>query len=75
MLGRLKMSISDCKEAYLKFSEQAFTSKNLIAKARGKLSVGPRFETSPLEAAIKDLIGNDWQTKLLKDNDVSACKV
>ncbi|KAH8911269.1 hypothetical protein BR93DRAFT_965075 [Coniochaeta sp. PMI_546] len=75
MLGRLKMSISDCKEAYLKFSEQAFTSKNLIAKARGKLSVGPRFETSPLEAAIKDLIGNDWQTKLLKDNDASACKV
>lgn len=69
------MSISDCKEAYLKFSEKAFTSKNLIAKARGKLSVGPRFETSPLEAAIRDLIGKNWQTILLKDNDSSTCRV
>lgn len=75
MIGRLKMSISNCKEAYLKLSEQAFTSKNWVSEAKDKLALRGRFKTGPLEAAIKSIIGDNWQTLLLNDNDPSACKV
>lgn len=74
MLGRLRMSIADCKKAYMDLAEEAFTPKNFIGQLIGKVAVGPEFETAPLENAIKRIIGKDWQTMLLKE-DGPACKV
>jgi hypothetical protein len=74
MLGRLRMSISDCKEAYTKLSKQAFTKKNVITRGLEKVRVGPQFETEPLENAIKDIIGPSWRTSLMKE-DEPECKV
>jgi hypothetical protein len=74
MLGRLRMSIKDCKAAYMRLAERAFTEESLLHRARNTVSVGPRFQTEPLEDAIKTIIGKDWETKLLKDEDTS-CRV
>jgi hypothetical protein len=74
MLGRLRMSIADCKAAYKDLAEEAFTPKNFIMQLKEKVAVGPKFKTAPLEAAIRRIIGEDWQTMLLKEDD-PACKV
>jgi hypothetical protein len=73
MLGRLRMSIEECKKAYMDLSEEAFTKKNIISQAKEKLMVGPQFKTRPLETAIKSIIGDKWETTLLKD-DRSDCR-
>jgi hypothetical protein len=74
MLGRLRMSVKDCKAAYINLSERAFTKKNFLGRVTGKFTVGPRFETRPLEDAIKTIIGDEWATMLLKEVDI-GCRV
>lgn len=74
MLGRLRMSVADCMQVYINLSEKAFTKKNLFDRAKGKVTLGPKFKTRALEDAIKQIIGEDWATKLLKEDD-SKCKV
>ncbi|KAI8945862.1 phospholipase [Xylaria longipes] len=75
MLGRLRMPISECINAYKALAEQAFTPRNFIGKIKGKVSLGAQYKTEPLEAAIKSIIGEGWETKLLKEEDEQACKV
>jgi hypothetical protein len=58
MLGRLRMSIKDCKVAYINLSERTLTKKSFITQAKEKLLVGPKFRTKPLEAAIKSTVGD-----------------
>ncbi|KAI1178341.1 acyl transferase/acyl hydrolase/lysophospholipase [Nemania sp. FL0916] len=74
MLGRLRMSVEDCKEAYMSLGRRAFTPVNFVKRITGKATVGPQFQTEPLENAIKEIIGDDWETKLLKEDD-PQCRV
>jgi len=68
------MSIAQCKKAYIELSAKAFTEKNLLVKAKEKVMLGPKFKTKSLEDAIKSIIGDEWETKLLKDDD-PQCRV
>ncbi|EXA53703.1 hypothetical protein FOVG_01433 [Fusarium oxysporum f. sp. pisi HDV247] len=74
MLGRLRLSIPECKKAYMDLSEKAFTPKNFISRQIGVATVRSKFWAEPLEDAIKSLIGDDWESKLLRDDD-PVCKV
>ncbi|KAI0886641.1 phospholipase [Annulohypoxylon maeteangense] len=74
MLGRLRMSVAECKNAYIGLANKAFTPVNLLQNISAKASLGPRFRTEFLESAIKDVIGEDWEHELLKE-DRARCKV
>lgn len=73
MLGRLRMSIEECKKAYMDLSKIAFTKKNIASQIVGKATVGAQFKTEPLEMAIRSIIGDKWDTMLLRD-DRNECK-
>lgn len=77
MLGRLRMSVEQCKKAYINLAEDAFTKKNLISQIKEKASIGPQFKTKPLENAIRTIIGaahENWKEALLQDKR-PECKV
>lgn len=74
MLGRVRMSIRDCKEAYINLAERAFTEKNLFSGAISKVKAGSKFQTQPLEDAIKEIVGNEWATEPLYEENES-CRV
>lgn len=70
------MSIKDCKDAYVNLAQRAFTEMNFIDRVKGTINVGPRFETQPLEDAIKRIIGDKWATSLLKEDPKNIdCRV
>ncbi|GIK05967.1 hypothetical protein Aspvir_010084 [Aspergillus viridinutans] len=75
MLGRLKMGVDQCIDAYARLSRQAFTRKNYIpVTLRGKFRA--RFNTKKLEQALKTIVveqGLD-EDALLQDPDTS-CRV
>lgn len=75
MLGRLKMNVDQCINAYARLSQQAFTRKNYIpVTARG--SFRARFDSKKLEQALKTVVveqGLD-ENALLQDPDTS-CRV
>jgi hypothetical protein len=56
MLGRLRMPLDKCKEAYMNLSQRAFTPKNMFSGAAGGPFLGPRFEVEPLEQAIREIL-------------------
>lgn len=81
MLGRLRMSVTECIEAYTKLSRSIFTPAhhkvNITGRAVGFLKAEGKFDSEPLEACIKQMI-RDCQlpeTALLKDDDPDAPKV
>ncbi|KAH6879001.1 acyl transferase/acyl hydrolase/lysophospholipase [Alternaria rosae] len=74
MLGRLRLSIEECKNAYTNLARNAFTPKNWASSTAAKVTLGPKFKTAPLEEAIKSLIGDNANSELLKEND-PVCKV
>ncbi|KAI9667893.1 MAG: hypothetical protein M1821_000713 [Bathelium mastoideum] len=74
MLGRLRMSIAECKNAYMDLAEKAFTPRNYFRQKAATVTVGSKFQTKPLEDAIKHIIGDNWQSMLLKEDD-PECKV
>lgn len=81
MLGRLRMSIKECKKAYMTLSQRSFTPKNLITRAVQFPGLGPKFKTKPIEDAIKDVIesardrlGVGPDEALLREDD-AECKV
>lgn len=75
MLGRLKMDVDECINAYNKLSSQAFTRKAFLPiDKHGNLK--ERFDSKQLELALKSAVmdrGYDQDT-LLKDPDTS-CRV
>ncbi|KFY41719.1 hypothetical protein V494_02825 [Pseudogymnoascus sp. VKM F-4513 (FW-928)] len=91
MLGRLRMSIADCRKAYEEISKQAFTplhsKANIVASAFGLWKVGSTFDEKELEKAIKDVIkvsmkhgDSDPYQALLHEDEAAdetkrACKV
>lgn len=75
MLGRLRMTIDECIDAYLNLSEKVFQKKRsrfgLTGQIRG------RFDSVELERAVKETIKERGlrDDVLLKDSDEAACKV
>ncbi|PQE20346.1 acyl transferase acyl hydrolase lysophospholipase protein [Rutstroemia sp. NJR-2017a BBW] len=60
MLGRLRMSVKECKEWYMKLAKDAFTpiysSFNRVGKLLGKIQAKPAFNEKKLEDAILSII-------------------
>ncbi len=74
MLGRLRMTVDECIDAYTTLSNRVFEKKSHRVDIKGKLQ--GRFNSAALELAVKNILvscslGEDT---LLKDTD-SPCKV
>ncbi|KAL6714253.1 hypothetical protein ACLMJK_007676 [Lecanora helva] len=75
MLGRLKLSISECIDAYLALLDRVFQKKRHRVTTKG--SIQGRFDSEELAKAVKEVVagqGTDGDT-LLKDVSEGACKV
>jgi hypothetical protein len=75
MLGRLRMSIDDCIDAYLSLSDRIFQKKRHRITVRGDIQ--GRFDSDELAGAVQEVILAQGLSKdaLLKDVSESACKV
>ena len=76
MLGRLKMDIDACIDAYTDMSDRIFQKKHHRVNARNGQIQG-RFDSDELERAIKEIIryqGLD-EDALLMDRPDTTCKV
>jgi hypothetical protein len=76
MLGRLRMSIDECEEAYMKFSEDIFKPRNAAVGAYNLLNAQGKFSTEALEANIKELIDKAElpQSEKFDDKRDDSCK-
>lgn len=75
MLGRLKMSIDECVDAYLSLSDRVFQKKRHRVTIKGRIQ--SRFDSEELERAVKEMVTAQGLQKdaLLKDASDDACKV
>jgi hypothetical protein len=75
MLGRLKMSIDDCIDAYLSLSDRVFKKK--AHRATVKDNIQGRFDSEELIRAVKEVVTKLGlqEDVLLKDVSETACKV
>ena len=75
MLGRMKMTVDDCIEAYAALSDRVFKKKHHRVGATGNIQ--GRFDSLELERAIKEIVmkcGLD-KDELLQDTLDTTCKV
>jgi patatin-like phospholipase/acyl hydrolase len=74
MLGRLRMTVDECIEAYTSLSDKVFEKKSHRVNINGKLQ--GRFDAAELEHTIKQILQarSLSEDTLLKDVDAS-CKV
>lgn len=61
MLGRLRMSIKECRDAYRNLSDDVFQAKSYIAAPRlfelpWNWKLNGRFDSAALERAIKQMV-------------------
>ena len=75
MLGRLKMSVDECIDAYLSLSDRVFQKKSHRVTTKG--SIQGRFDAEELERAVKEVVTAQGlqEDALLKDASDDACKV
>ena len=75
MLGRLKMSVNECIDAYLSLSDRVFQKKRHWVTIKG--SIQSRFDSEELERAVKEVVTAQGlqEDALLKDASDDACKV
>lgn len=75
MLGRLKLSIDECIDAYLSLSDRVFQKTRHRVTVKG--NVQGRFDSKELERAVKEIITKQGlhENTLLKDASDDACKV
>jgi hypothetical protein len=75
MLGRLKMSIDDCIDAFLSLSDRVFKKK--AHRATVKDNIQGRFDSEELVRAVKEVVTKLGlqEDVLLKDISETACKV
>lgn len=75
MLGRLKMSIKECIDAYTTLSAKVFKKKRHRLMWMGKFQ--GRFDSAELERSVKKILveRNLQENELLKDASDSSCKV
>ncbi|KAH0553145.1 hypothetical protein GP486_006670 [Trichoglossum hirsutum] len=82
MLGRLHMTLEECKKAYIQLSKTIFTARHprskVIRKPYDLWNVNSKFDSTALEAAIKTEIGRKLSSsskpedELLSDQDESS---
>ena len=78
MLGRLRMDVEQCIDAYSNLSRKVFSKKSLISipfSFRGNFRA--KYDTSKLAAAVKEIIeesGLDVDTPL-NDGEDRGCRV
>lgn len=60
MLGRLRMSIDECEEVYVKLTQKIFVPKrsgtNIIGRGIDFVNAQGKFSSEVLEAGIKDIV-------------------
>ncbi|KAK6495233.1 hypothetical protein TWF481_003259 [Arthrobotrys musiformis] len=77
MLGRLKMSLEECIQAYQVVMKKVFP-EGFFKMFSSALSSGTRYSAKPLEDAIKDFVRQklgDPDAKLLDPNPKNKCKI
>jgi hypothetical protein len=81
MLGRLRLSVAQTKDAYLEVSKQIFTKKysrwNFGGRAYDFLMANGKFDSTSMETAVRSIItkyAEVSQDTLLKDEN-GPCKV
>ena len=75
MLGRLRMSVQDCINAYIRLADKVFTKTHRPINWKGNIQ--GRFDHEVLETVINEVIvatGHE-EDALLKDDSVESCKV
>lgn len=81
MLGRLKMDVPSCIDAYLKLSVSAFQPKrnkrNLWGIIKDTIGVKGKFESGRLEQAIKEVVKLKLEDEdaLLREDGEPGCRV
>ena len=78
MLGRLRMSVDDCINAYIKLSGDVFQRKHYLpVTIFGKVQA--RFDSGALEKAVREIVVENDLSKnadlLLFDNNPRPCHV
>jgi hypothetical protein len=75
MLGRLRMSIDECIDAYLSLSDRIFQKKKHRVTINGNLQ--GRFDSEELARAMKEVVTEKGlqEDALLKDVSDEACKM
>jgi hypothetical protein len=75
MLGRLKMSITECIDEYLSISRRVFRKKKHRLTLKGNLQ--GRFDSEELKRAVKEVVVKQGlpEDALLKDAPDAGCKV
>jgi patatin-like phospholipase/acyl hydrolase len=81
MLGRLRMSVEDCEDAYAQLSDAIFTPRrnraNIPGRALDFLKANGKFDERPLEEILKRKIADAGldADELLEDARPDSCKV
>jgi hypothetical protein len=75
MLGRLRMSVDKCIDAYISLSDRIFQKRRHRMTIKGQ--VQGRFDLDKLERAIKEIVVRQGlaEDALLKDTLDGKCKV
>ena len=75
MLGRLRMSVDDCIEAYLSLSDRIFQKKRHRVTMKGNIQ--GRFDSEELARVVKEVIKGQGleEDALLKEGPEAECKV
>lgn len=75
MLGRLRMDIQDCIDAYISLSDEVFQKVHHRVNWKGQIQ--GRFSSDALESATKRIIVDSDldEDEMLKDDREDACKV
>jgi hypothetical protein len=75
MLGRLKMSVSECIDAYLALSDRVFRKTKSRITFKGRIQ--GRFDSGELARSVKKVVTKQGlqEDALLKEESSDACKV
>ncbi|EON65801.1 hypothetical protein W97_05040 [Coniosporium apollinis CBS 100218] len=75
MLGRLRMGINECIDAYLSLSDRVFRKKRHRVTMKGQIQ--GRFDSDELARAVKEIVKRQGlqEDALLKDAPDASCKV
>ena len=78
MLGRLKMDIRECIDAYIQLSESVFQPKRSLNDIIRRWKGRGKFNSEKLTKAIREITekaGQNADAKLLEDDFDPKCKV
>jgi hypothetical protein len=75
MLGRLRMSINECIDAYISLSDRIFQKKRHLVTIKGNIQ--GRFDSEELARAVREVVTGKGleEDALLKDASDNVCKV